>query len=189
MKKIGILILGLVVLFAVSSFGQQMKAIPEEGFLWTTDYGTGSTVKGPGDAAADSGTWDHTYHFDIPEGMKTDTLQILFWCHSAQGAVDVDISATYAVRIGRKVGKGMSDTTNFKLTANETTLKTAHTTESLVAYEFVPSADDTFMNGTAGRFFSPTAILVEVDASGTNASDTKYWVGVVGRRGQNTGDN
>jgi len=170
-------------MFASMVSAQTMKAIPEKGKIWTTDYGTTATTKGPGDSATDSASWDHTHFFDLPPEMKTDTLQLLIWCHSADGAVDIDLSATYAVRIGKKVGKGMSDTTNFKLSASETTLATAHSTESLVAYEIVPAAADTMMNGTSGRFFSPTALLIEVDASGTNQSDVKYWIGVIGEKG------
>ena len=190
MKKSLILSVVLALMLASMVSAQTMKAIPENGKIWTRDYGTGATVVGPGDAAHDSGDFEHTYFFDLPPEMKTDTLQLLIWSHSGAGAVDLDLSVTYAVRIGKKVGKGMSDTTNFKLSGTETVLKTAHATESLVGYEIVPSADDTMMNGTLGRFISPTALLIEVDSGGdTNQSDTKYWIGVVGKKGVMTTSN
>jgi hypothetical protein len=182
MKKLGILIT-LLLAFSLSANAQLMRAIPESGFIWNTDYGTGITVKGPGDSACDSASWDHTYFFDIPEGMVTDTLQLLIWCRSDDGAVDIDLSATYAVRVGGKIGKSMSDTTLFKLSGTETTLKTTHTTESLKAYQIVAAAEDTLMNGTTTKDIMPTAVLIEVDAGGATQSDTQYWIGVVGKKG------
>jgi hypothetical protein len=138
----------------------------------------GSLVKiysghGTIETAADSAKEEFDNIFDIPDGIRGDTLIANFWAYSAEGSVDWDISKFY----GMKVGRG-----DFKWRSDSSLVVSTHTTESAMkAYLVVAGAEDTLSGGHSGKKFQPDAINIRVLGGGSNnGSDSEWYMEVMG---------
>jgi hypothetical protein len=138
----------------------------------------------------DSNGFKDSHYFIIPEGVRTDTLQLLIWCYSAKGAAHLKISKFDGMCLLPNKERGPVDGTTVKTSADSTIVISDFSTESAVKSLFViqSSKDSTFVNLVTGTsMLPPTAMRINVlGASSSNRSDTRYAIQLIARKFTNS---
>lgn len=151
-----------LVLALVASIGLQAQGIvpcyPKEGYSQTYPLGN------------DSATFISKFMFNIPEGCKTDTLHLLFWGYSSDGAMDVDITSHFGTK---KPGTQTRDVADYLMQDDSVAVATTFTTESyLTGWTIVPAAKDTTLTddpaGSSRNILWMDAVQINVKGGGTN---------------------
>ena len=170
---------------AVSASAQVLQCSPETGYFWgnsARQIYTDSLKFNNTGSWQDSSDWTHEYYFDIPDGAYPDSLQLLIWTSSTLGDVDIDITATGCMRMAKYESKNnKKNSSYYKAAGAAQAVKTAHATESTIAYDIVFASADTTGNGTSVNRTWFDALKIDIDSGGaTNYSDTKYAIKVLG---------
>jgi hypothetical protein len=130
----------------------------------------------------DSIAFVDSHYFLIPEGVRTDTLQLLIWTTSVKGAVHLKI----AKFDGMMVGSGTGAT--FKGSADSVAVSGDWSTESLKSVFIAQVAKDTtFQNlATGTSYLPPTAMKITIRGYTGNRNDFRYAIQLVARKFNNT---
>lgn len=125
--------------------------------------------------AADSTSFRNYHYFPIPEGLKTDEIQLNVSAYSSDGAAHLVIRSWYAFYLGGPK-KHTAGSGGYVRSPDSTTLASDHSIEAYTGYRITGSAKDTTENGAGGTKLQPNAIVIMVGGYTANRADTEYWI-------------
>jgi len=165
MKKLFAFLIVITVLFAVIGTAVSQTAVEIGRQSWVTNLGD------------DSAGFSHSWFFDIPDGVVSETVVLGIWANSSDATVDLDLSAWQCLKVG-----GREDSTSYKLAADSVIVKTTHDVETYTLYPIYGVAHDTLdtsctvtnWEGTNKSIFNKS-YMVNVQGGGSdNNADTEY---------------
>jgi hypothetical protein len=137
----------------------------------------------------DSTTFKDSHYFIIPEGVRTDTLQLLIWQYSALGAAHIKISKFDGMCLLPKGSTGPANSTTVKTSADSVAVNADFSTESAVKSLLViqTSKDSTATASVTGTtMLAPTAMRINIMGTTSNRQDTRYAIQLIARKFNNS---
>jgi len=127
---------------------------------------------------SDSADFYSSFIFHIPAGVRADSVQLLIYTLSSDGAVDVDITSMWGFNKAGSRSRAIGD---YAWYPDSTAIVTAHSTESAEGYLIVHAAKDTLVNGVSGIMPYADAVRINVKGGGaSNRADTDFWLQMMG---------
>ncbi len=171
MKKLYLVL--IVLLLAAKSFGQGFVVCePKQGYSQTRALST------------DSSSFYSPFVFDIPEGVRTDTLHLMVYVESSAyggGDVDLNIHSQFGFK---KAGGTVRDIAYYAWFPDSTQIVDALAlADTAFAYLVVHHGNDTLANGTLTSMAWSDAVRINIQSGGTaNAADVDFWIKLVGTK-------
>lgn len=165
----------LLLMMTASVFGQGISSgivvcEPKDGYAQTRALTT------------DSSSFFSSFIFDIPEGVRSDTLQLMMYVESSTYSnVDLNISSFFGFKKAGRLGRASS---YYGWEPDSTIVKdNLAYADTLYSFMIVPAADDTLDNSTIGMQTWHEAVKINIQSGGTgNGSDVDFWMKLVGQQ-------
>ena len=126
---------------------------------------------------ADSTSFGERYVFWIPDGAKTDTLQLLWYQKSTDGTPHLKLY----YRFGMIKPGGKPNLRDVVLSPDSTALSADFSSEGFYAFGLVGAAKDTLEN-IGGMKIWTDVIVLTVQGAASNRADTEYYGILMARR-------
>jgi len=118
------------------------------------------------DAGDDSASYSRSYYYLLPDGMKIDSMQLVYYQNSTEGTPVVSVSYKWGLYFGGK----FSDA---KLSANNTVIDATYETELISSWGIAHHASDTTLNDATVQV-AYNMLVVTIAGATANRTDTEY---------------
>lgn len=139
-----------------------MAIAPAQAQTWQT-IGMDSYVTDYADSTA-AADFAHVYYYILPDGMRPDSLQLVYYQKSTAGTPVIGISYAYGMYYGGK----RSDS---KISAGVTTIDASYEVELNSSWSLTLAAGDTTASGEETAY---NILKVMIDGVAANETDTDY---------------